>query len=79
MDKRLSKKMTNHYIDDLPVGEKFQPRHIVSYIENMTFGKNRPHDGTITRYIRERREQKMDIELVEHNKSIYRKIEKKNL
>ncbi len=78
--KRSAKFFTNLYIDHLNVGDKFTPRQVVGYIGNMFLISRgyhySPHDGTILRYMRERREKKGDLILVDHAKSIYQKKER---
>lgn len=74
---KTTKDMFNDYINRIPIGETFQPREISVYIDRMTFGTDNhrmPYDGTITRYIRKRRNNYRDVELVDGKKSIYRKI-----
>lgn len=66
----------NDYVDRIPAGETFQPREICVYIDRITFNTDNhrmPYDSTITKYIRNRRKKRNDVELVSKNKSIYRK------
>ena len=66
----------NDYVDRIPAGATFQPREISLYIDRITFNTDNhrmPYDSTMTRYIRNRRKIKNDVELVSKNKSIYRK------
>jgi len=66
----------NDYVDRIPAGKTFQPREISVYIDRMTFctdNHRMPYDSTITKYIRNRRKKRNDVELVSRNKSIYRK------
>lgn len=77
MPSRKVKDLFNKFVDLLQAGDTFQPRWVVTYINIQTLGSqehNIPHDGTITRYIRERRTQRHDIELANKSKSIYRKV-----
>lgn len=68
-----AKDLFNKFIDRLSPNDMFHPRDIVRYIELMTSGARSPHDGTITRYIRERRQERHDVELVNKATSRYRK------
>lgn len=66
----------NDYVDRIPVGGTFQPREISVYVDRMTFNTDNhrmPYDSTITKYIRNRRKLRGDVELKNRNKSIYRK------
>lgn len=68
-----AKELFNLYIDNMHDGATFHPRDVIYHISRMTNGRRRPHDGTITRYIRERRAKRNDVELVDSAKSKYRK------
>ena len=61
------------WLDDQPIGKKFNPLDIQRYVEIVTGGKRIPHDGTITRYIRKYNEQGGDILNISRAKSIYMK------
>lgn len=73
--KKSVKDLFNSYVNDhVRIGDNFQPRQIGLYIRVMTGLKRNPYDGTITRYIRERREKLNDVMLISKDKSIYRKV-----
>lgn len=66
-----AKDLFDQFIDKLQYGEMFHPRDVVRYIEIATNGARSPHDGTITRYIRGRRQERHDVELVNRVTSRY--------
>lgn len=69
-----AKAIFNAYIETMGEGSTFHPRDVIRHIRYMTNGRRIPHDGTITRYIRERRAKYNDVELVDSKKSKYRKV-----
>jgi len=66
------KKYFNEFVDKAT--NDFHPRDVMRFIEWKTRGMQIPHDGTITRYIRERRNLLHDVELVNSVTSLYRKV-----
>ena len=75
------KTKTKMYIMELlramPPGTIFQEEDLIRYAQTKmleVYGLVvRPHGGTVLRYVRQSRSVYGDIELVDHNKSIYRK------
>jgi len=79
MTKQKTKRYIMKYLRDMPPGTVFQEDDLIRHGQRKVmeeFGIHvRPHGGTVTRYIRESRGLFGDIELVDHNKSIYRKTD----
>jgi hypothetical protein len=68
----------NEYVEKLNCGDTFQTYQVRDYINRRSMFENDKHmfpmDQTLTRYFRERRENKGDIALKDHAKSIYMKV-----
>ncbi len=67
-------KMVCTWLDEIPAGEQFTPHDLQNYVIRKTGGKRRPHDATITRYIRYYNQVEGGmIKCVDRNRSKYRK------
>lgn len=77
MTKHNTKRYIMKFLRDMPPGTVFQEDDLIRHAQRKVmedFGIHvRPHGGTVLRYVRQSRAEYGDIELVDHNKSIYRK------
>ena len=73
--KETVKSLVYKYVDGLVTGQKFSPMEIVSYVHLTTSGVRSPMDGTVTRFLRQRRTDKGDIKVANRAKSLYIKLD----
>ena len=66
------------WLDGMPVGFLFHPSHAQEHVIRVTAGKRRPHDATITRYIRLYNQKGGSIKCVNRKRSAYRKVYREN-
>lgn len=74
MIKKTVYQMVEDWLDSKPEGFVFKPWEIQDYIMRATAGKRRPHDATITRYIRLYNERGGAIKCISRARSSYKKL-----